>query len=235
MHRDGLGRTQRELCVRDLEAPGRVHHLARQQPSDDVERFLESRRTGPDVGAHRGEPVLAPAEAALHDEGPLRDGGQGPDLLGDQHRVPQWEQEQAPCRGRAPFCEKAAKDRGVLVVRRGGHVLIADKQGIEPGVAGRCGPLDHPARALTRIFAIRVIARERDPDLHRAILVAGSGFDQTRTRRPSQGHCDAALHRSPRGTGYGLVWLGAAEVGQALPSKTDRSESIVPEYGHGAG
>ena len=38
-----------------------------------------------------------------------------------------------------------------------------------------------------------------------------------------------------RGTGYGLVWLGAAEVGQALPSKTDRSESIVPEYGHGAG
>src|SRR5205823_12365178 len=59
-----------------------------------------------------------------------------------------------------------------LIIGRGRDVLIADKQGIELGTAGRRGPLDHPARSLTRIFQVRVIARERDPDFHRVILVA---------------------------------------------------------------
>jgi len=66
-------------------------------------------------------------------------------------------------------------------------VLIADKQGIEPGAACRRGALDHPARSLARIFHIQVIARERDPNSHRVILVAGSSFDQNQARCPSQG------------------------------------------------
>ena len=119
-----------------------------------------------------GEPVVTPAQPALHDEGTVRDGRQRPDLLGHQHRVPQRQQEQAPGRRLAPFREKPPEDRRVLIVGRGRHVLIADKQGIERGTAGRRGPLDHPARSLARIFHVRVIARERDPDLHCVILVA---------------------------------------------------------------
>ncbi len=169
---DGLGRTQRQARFGDPEAPGGTHRFTRQQAPDNVERFLESRRTRPDVGAHRGEPGLAPAEPALHDEGALRDGGQCPDLLGHQHRVPQREQEQAPGRGLAPLREKPPEHRRVLIIGRGRHVLIADKQGIERRTAGCRGPLDHPARPLARILHVRVIACQRDPDLHRVILVA---------------------------------------------------------------
>ena len=164
---DGLGRTQREARFGDPEPPRGTHRFARQEAPDNVERFLESRRTRPHVGAHRGEPVVTPAEPALHDEGALRDGRQRPDLLGHQHRVPQRQQEQAPGRRLAPFREKPPEDRRVLIIGRGRHVLIADKQGIERGTACRRGPLDHPARSLARIFHVRVIARQRDPDPHR--------------------------------------------------------------------
>ena len=102
-----------------------------------------------------------------------------PILLSHQHRVPQGEQEQAPGRGVAPLSEKASEHRGVLVIGRRRDVLIAHKQGIEPGAVRRCGSLDHPARSLARVFRVRVIARQRDPNFHRVILVVGSGFDQT--------------------------------------------------------
>jgi hypothetical protein len=52
-------------------------------------------------------------------------------------------------------------------------VLIADKQGIERSTARRRSSLDHPARSLARIFHVRVIARQRDPDSHRVILIMG--------------------------------------------------------------
>ena len=164
---DGLSRTQREARFGDPEPPGGAHGLAGQQTPDDVESFLESRWPRPEVGAHRGEPVLAPAESALHDERAPSDGGERTDLLGHQHRVPQRQQEQAPGRRLPPFGEKPPEDRRVLIIGRGRHVLIADKQGIERGTAGRRGPFDHPARSLTRVFDVRVIAGERDPDPHR--------------------------------------------------------------------
>ena len=53
-------------------------------------------------------------------------------------------------------------------------MLIADKQRIEPGAAGRRGSLDHPACALTRIAHTRVIAGERDANSHRVIPVIAS-------------------------------------------------------------
>jgi hypothetical protein len=57
-------------------------------------------------------------------------------------------------------------------------MLIADKQGSEPGAVCRRGSLDHPARSLARIFHVRVIARERDPNSHSVILVVAA-FRQT--------------------------------------------------------
>ena len=54
-------------------------------------------------------------------------------------------------------------------------MLIADEQGIEPGAVYRRGSLDHPARSLARVFCVWVIARQRDPNSHGVILVAGSG------------------------------------------------------------
>jgi len=128
----------------------------------------------------------------LHDEGALSDGSQRPDLLGHQHRMPQREQEQAPGRCLAPLGEKSLEHRRVLVIGRGRHVLITDKQGIKRSAPGCRGSLDHPSRSLARIFDIRVIARQRDPDPHRVVLYRRSSLDQTRTREPSQGrpvHC----------------------------------------------
>jgi hypothetical protein len=52
-------------------------------------------------------------------------------------------------------------------------VLIADKQGIERSTACRRRPLDHPARSLARIYHVRMIARQRDPDSHLVILITG--------------------------------------------------------------
>jgi hypothetical protein len=109
----------------------------------------------------------------LHDEGALSDGGQCPDLLGHQHRVPQREQEQAAGRGFAPLREQPSKHRRVLKIGRGRHVLIADKQGIERSPARRRRSIDHPARSMARIFHVRVIAGQRDPDSHHVILFAG--------------------------------------------------------------
>jgi len=85
---DGLSRTQRKARFGDPEAPGGTHRFARQQATDNVESLLESRWTRPDVGAHCGESSLAPAEAALHDEGASSDGRQCTDLLSHQLRVP---------------------------------------------------------------------------------------------------------------------------------------------------
>jgi hypothetical protein len=53
-------------------------------------------------------------------------------------------------------------------------VLIADEQGVKPGAVRRGGSLDHPARSLARVFRVRVIAREGDPNSHPVILLTGS-------------------------------------------------------------
>jgi len=110
-------KAEMEILARDQPEAGAMS-FTRQQAPDNFKGFLESRRTRPDVGAHGGEPGLAPAEPALHDEGALSDGGQCPDLLGHQHRVPQREQEQTPGRGLAPLREQPAEHRRVLVIGR---------------------------------------------------------------------------------------------------------------------
>ena len=194
---DRAGWKQRQARFGDPKPPGGIYRFARQQAPDNVESFLESRRARPDVGAHRGEPSLAPAEPALHDEGALSDGGERTDLLSHQHRVPQGEQKEASGRSLAPFGEKPPEHRRVLIIQRRRHVLIADEQGIEPGAVSRRGSLDHPARSLARILHVGVIARERDPNPHRVILVAGSGFDQTRARNPNLQKNRVAEPKSP--------------------------------------
>jgi hypothetical protein len=135
----GFRRTQRHARFGDPEAPGGTHRFARQQAPNNVERFLKCGRTRPDVGAHRGEPGIAPAEPALHDEGSPSDGGECSDLLGHEYWVPQREQEQAPGRRLAPLGEKPTEHRRVLIIGRGRHVLITDKQGVERSTAGDRG------------------------------------------------------------------------------------------------
>ena len=76
--------------------------------------------------------------------------------------------------GPAPLREKPPEHRRVLVIGCGRDVLVADEQGIEPGAMRRRGALDHPPRSFARVFGVRVIARERDPNFHPVILVAGS-------------------------------------------------------------
>src|SRR5438067_3608102 len=61
MDLDGLRRTQREARFRDPKSPGGTHRRASQQAPDNIERLLES-RPRLEVGAHRREPVLAPAQ-----------------------------------------------------------------------------------------------------------------------------------------------------------------------------
>src|SRR6516162_6000567 len=122
------------------------------------------------IAANRASPQPSP-HCMMN--GPCCDGGQCPDLLSHQHRVPQWEQEETAGRGLTPLCKKPPEHRRVLIIGRGGHVLIANEQGIEPGAVRRRGSLDHPARSLARIFHVGVIARERDPNSHFVILRTG--------------------------------------------------------------
>src|SRR5437868_1696528 len=88
--------------------------------------------------------------------------------------MPQRKQEQAVGRGLAPFSEKPPEDRRVLIVGRRRCVLIADEQGIERSMACGRGSLNDPARSLMGVCYLRVIARQRDPDSHRVILVVAA-------------------------------------------------------------
>src|SRR2546422_6245051 len=78
---DRLRRRRRDPRVPDGEAPGRRHDLAREEPADDRERFLERRRARRQARAHRGELALVVAEAALEDEASPRERRQRPHLL----------------------------------------------------------------------------------------------------------------------------------------------------------
>ena len=77
------------------------------------------------IAANRSSPQPSPH---CMTKGPSRDSGQCPDLLRHQHRVPQREQEQATGRSLAPLSEEPPEHRRVLIIWRGRHVLITDKQ-----------------------------------------------------------------------------------------------------------
>ena len=84
--------------------------------------------------SHGPELVSAAAEAGLDDERPRRHGGQRPDLLRHQDRVPQRDEKQAAHRTVAPFRQKATEHRHVLhVSSRAGGVVVAQGQAVEPG------------------------------------------------------------------------------------------------------
>ena len=87
-----------------------------------------------EVRSHGPELVGAAAEAGLDDERPRRHGGQRPDLLGHQDRVPQRDQEQAADRAVGPFRQKATEHRHVLHVSSwAGGVVVAQGQAVEAG------------------------------------------------------------------------------------------------------
>src|SRR3989442_1555937 len=92
---DRLRRRRRDPRVPDGEAPGRRHDLAREEPADDRERFLERRRARRQARAHRGELALVVAEAALEDEASPRERRQRPHLLRHEDRIPERQEEEA--------------------------------------------------------------------------------------------------------------------------------------------
>src|SRR5438105_8647070 len=114
-------------------------------------------------GAHRAELRVVLAEPALEDEAPAHDRGQRADLLGDQHGIPERQQEEAPGRFVAPLREQTPEHRHVLVVLARRRVMVADEQRVEVGLPRGGRALDHDARALTRILD-GVGAGERDAD-----------------------------------------------------------------------
>jgi hypothetical protein len=121
-------------------------------------------------------------------------------------------------------------------------VLIADKQGIERGTAGRRRSLDHPARCLARIFYVRVIARQRNPDSHRVILVAaqasirpelgGQAKDRLRLRRRAEGML--AIGLAWQFPGPRLHWVQTCRADEAAIQceKCERSECAGSKLRH---
>ena len=154
---------------------------------------------------------------------PLGDRRQGADLLGEQHRVPERQQEERAGGLVTPLGEQAADDRDVLVVdaRRGG-VVVADEERVEPRAVRRSRPLDHPARAgprlggstrsaVTRRFALRSfhsIGRLSRNSQDSVTMIAGRtpprGRERRRFRRrpPAEGTSGTRLRgRRPTCTG----------------------------------
>ena len=165
---DGLGGTERHLRVLHHEASLRRHRFAGEEALHEAEGLFEGRRALLDVGAHGEELRLAIAQTALEDEAAARDGGQGADLLGDEHGVPQGQEKEAARGLVVPLREQPAHHRHVLVVHARRGVMIAHEEGIEADALRGCRALDHPARAFARVRDV-VAARERDAELHGVI------------------------------------------------------------------
>src|SRR5438445_10265559 len=159
------------LASRNEKRPDELTVSPRSRRWTIEKRFLEGRGPKFEARAHRRELRLVVAEAAREDEAAACDRREGPDLLGDEHGIPEGQQEQAAGRCLTPLGEEPPEDRDVLVVRARRRVVITDEQGVETGLARGSGPLDHPARALSRILH-RMTARQRDSDSHRLALRA---------------------------------------------------------------
>ena len=156
-----------------VEAPAPIHHstgwwgrgLTEGSPattagstgspaSSALTTATDSSSTRPRVlhrGAHGGELAVAAADAGLDDERRVGERRQRADVLGDEHRVPQRQQEQAPDRAVAPLGQQPAEHRRVLVVGRRHGVMVAERQRVQLRPLGGLGPLDHPAGTLAGI------------------------------------------------------------------------------------
>jgi hypothetical protein len=130
-----------------------VDCLAPQQSLGYQDPLLEAGCPLTQVGSHGPKLAHAAAEAGLDDERSRRHGGESPDLLGQQHRMPQGDEEQTADRAVRPIREKATEHRHVLHVRgRTGGVVVTERQRIEAGPIGSprlaehglCGPARLP-------------------------------------------------------------------------------------------
>ena len=114
-----------------------VDGLAVQKGLDDQDALLKTGSPLRQIDSHGPELARAAAEAGLDDEGPRRHGGQRPDLLGHQHRMPQRDEKQAAGRVVGPLRQDATEHRYVLhVPRRTGGVVITQGQGVEASPGG---------------------------------------------------------------------------------------------------
>ena len=118
-----------------------VHRLAPQQGLDDEDALLEPGGPLAQIGSHGPELAAAAAEAGLDDERAGRHGGQRPDLLGHQHRMPQGDEKQAADRAVRPFGQEATEHRHVLhIPGRTGGVVVAEGQACRGRPARRPAP-----------------------------------------------------------------------------------------------
>ena len=155
------------MCARSIvHGPSVVRHgLTAAQRADDVERGFESLRPFAQRRVEDAELLLAATDRALQDERAARDRRERADLFGDQHGMPQRQQEQRARGPLVPLREQPTEDRDVLVVGHRHVVVVADEQAVEPGVGRGPRPLDHPLRPDPRVHG-RVPTPERRPDVH---------------------------------------------------------------------
>ena len=209
-----------------------VDLLSREQPPNRVEAGLEARRTTAERHAQGPELVGTAADRGLHHEAPPGDRRQRADLLRQQHRVPERQQEERARGVVAPLREQAADNRDVLVVdaRRGG-VVVAHEQRVEPGAVRRSGPLDHPARARPRLRDIS--APHRHPDSHSGHSTRSSDSHETlrfvdddRRRTPPRGRERRRFRRRPPAEG-----TSGARLRGWRPQKTPQTAQAVRACG----
>ncbi len=154
--------------VSPVDLPGSVddrHGLTSAQRPHDFERGLEARCPLAQRRVEYAELLLARADRALQNEGATRDRGEGADLLREQDRMPQRQEEQRTRGPVVPLCEQTTEDRDVLVIGHRDVVVIADEEGVEARIGRRSRPLDHPLGAEPRVHR-RIPAPQRHADLH---------------------------------------------------------------------
>ena len=164
-----------------------VDRLAMQKGLDDEDALLETGSPLTQIDSHGPELARAATEAGLDDERPRRHGGQGPDLLGHQHRMPQRDEKQAAGRAVGPLRQKATEHRDVLHVPGGtGGVVITQGQGIEAGAGGGLRLAEHRKRAPP--LAARPVGGERGAngyaDAHRPRSTPQGSVPLDRPARP---------------------------------------------------
>ncbi len=108
-HFERFGWSGRDARAFDAIGSFRRHLFSGAQPAHDVEGGFEASDALLDRRAHRRKLLVAAAERALHDEAPSRDRRQRPDLLGDEHRVPERQEEQRAGGALVPLGQQPAQ------------------------------------------------------------------------------------------------------------------------------
>ena len=136
--------------------------------------------------AERVELLGAAAERALHDERPGRDRRERADLLGDEHRMPQRQQEQRAGRAGRPTRRAGGRASGRSGSRAPARCGGRRRTGCRaPRPPRPRGPLDHPPRAVAHVRR-RVAAAERGADLHARSLARVSRCTDSRQSGSNQ-------------------------------------------------